>query len=80
MEMGRLVLKRQQRELYDQISSNLELEKATIPEETYTVAVDCIVDLDDVDRRASTDPRMRKSRQTKFVSLSLGIFEFIYLM
>jgi hypothetical protein len=54
------------------ISSNLDLEKATIPEETYTVAVDCIVGMDDLDKRSCKDPRMRNSR-SRFVSFTLMI-------
>ncbi|XP_035715225.1 ATP-dependent RNA helicase TDRD9 isoform X2 [Folsomia candida] len=52
------------RDLLDIVESNLNMEKATIPEEMYTVAVDCIISLDEHDRKLATDPRVRSSKQT----------------
>lgn len=46
--------------MLDVLNSNLDPDKAAISEEMYTVAVDCIVSLDDMDRRMVKDPRGRK--------------------
>ncbi len=47
----------------DIVESTLNMDKATIPEEMYTIAVDCIVSLDEFDRQLAMDPRIRSSRQ-----------------
>lgn len=51
----------------DILESSLSMDKAAIPEEMYTVAVDCIVSLDEADRRMAQDPRVRATKRSERV-------------
>ncbi|CAL8111255.1 unnamed protein product [Orchesella dallaii] len=52
----------QKTDLLNMIGSNLDLNKATIQEEVYDVAVSCIIDLDNVERSENPDPRLKKMK------------------
>ncbi len=49
-----------QKDQLNVIQSNMDIEKATIQEEIYDVAVSCIISMDDIERESNIDPRMRR--------------------
>lgn len=48
-------------DLFNIIDSNLDKDKATIQEEIYRIAVSSIIALDELERNAEPDPRLKRN-------------------